>query len=108
MTKRAPLNDGMRFALRTLRRLNQIASKVPAEQLAAALLPHKRPGYCQFLGDYLLDVAGVAGRLAPTRHCAHCSAPLSTGHRADARYCDQLCRQKAWRKRHACVQKTPT
>jgi hypothetical protein len=101
MSKRAPINAGMRYVLRTLRRLNQIATKVPAEQLAAALLPHKRPGYCQYLGEYLAAVAELAHGLQAKRVCAHCGIQLPSGVRSDARYCDHICRQKAYRRRYA-------
>jgi hypothetical protein len=104
--RRVVLNaDDLRYVLRTLTRLNRIAKKVPAEDLAAALLPHPhRYDLLLFLATYLNDVEefGLPLAKAQWRRCAECGHELDCRFysiRSDAHFCSPKCRQKAYRKR---------
>jgi hypothetical protein len=90
--------DDVRYVLRTLARLNGIAHKIDAEDLA----PYLRRDLLRYLSLYLSDVDEYAGKLPPKRRCFECGHELDCfayKARSDARYCSPRCRQKAHRKR---------
>jgi hypothetical protein len=95
--------DDLKFVLRTLTRLKRIADKVPAEQLAAALVPrHLQRERFLYLSTYLRDIVDYAEKFAPKQQCCECGKEFQSplyNVRSDARYCSRGCRQKAYRKR---------
>jgi hypothetical protein len=99
----------LKSVLRTLARLRDVA-RVPAQDMAEALLPHLKAQHLIEVATYLERVGGRMLAQQANKKCAVCGSPLGIEAvdgrelklnfiRADACYCSAKCKQKAYRKR---------
>jgi hypothetical protein len=89
--------------LRTLARVKALAAlRFNEAELAELLLSYYEPGEIRYFADYLESLADAMLRQAPTLRCAACDKNLRSGFfqpRRNGKYCDDACRQKAYRER---------
>ena len=96
----------LRWLRRTFARLDWLAGRVDAEELAKVLVEHSaaQDAKVQRLRDYLSDLWHFVERLQPPRPeqpCAVCGGDkwINDIDRSDARYGSAACRQRAYRQR---------
>jgi hypothetical protein len=95
------------FILRTIERVNMIASRYSAESMAKALV--ERGVHLKGAADYLSDIneyvreMGYDPNKHPNGNCAQCGKAIMCDHNG-AIYCSRECRQRAYRVRKATAE----